>query len=292
MKKIFNSALMVAMAASSAIFSSCSDDGLETPTEYYKVIDFENSGLTLAGPTSYGANLYSNYAGEKFTSGTIAVEDGVSFEFGINPTGQWSQTTEFSNGGMALSQWNYRSNIDGVATNWWMTYENQCSVYNTASADQSNRGAGADGSDTFVVLNGCNLDRASFNFSNGTEYVVSEMMICPPSYLYGALAYGNPFGTEPDKTIEEANGWFKILAYGYDAQGRPTNGGMPVEKYICDYRTNTPVELFSTWQKWDVSALGKVNKVEFDFEGSDMNNYGYLCTPTYMCVDNITIRLN
>ena len=41
-------------------------------------------------------------------------------------------STEYSSGGIALSNWNIRSNQSGNTGDWWYSYLNQCSVYNTA----------------------------------------------------------------------------------------------------------------------------------------------------------------
>lgn len=291
-------ALMALLAAS--MFTACSDDDDNDPTVYRRVITFENSGCVLAGPTSYGANLYANYSGTKFVSGSVEVEKGVSLDFGVNYS-EYNEEYDFSAGGMVLSQWNYRSNPEGQSgADWWYSYQNQCSVYNTNSVDGKNEGAGADGSNTFAVINGYDDEAWSmfkgapeFSFSAGAEYTVESIQICPPSYLYGIITKGNPYGNDPGLTLAQSFGWFKILAYGFDAQGNPTNGGQPVEKYICDYRqqTNPTIEISSVWQGWDLSALGRVNKVRFDFDGSDKGAYG-LNTPAYMCLDNIQLRLN
>ena len=69
-------------------------------------------------------------------------------------TNSYGAYTEFSSGAIALSKYNYRS--DSAAgktsgTNWWYTWENQCSVYNTASTDGANTGAGHSGSNFAVV---------------------------------------------------------------------------------------------------------------------------------------------
>ena len=37
--------------------------------------------------------------------------------------------------------------------------------------------------------------------------------------------------------------------------------------------------------------MGRVNKVVFNFEGSDTGQWG-LNTPAYLALDNITIRMN
>lgn len=284
--------LSIAMC-SAALLTSCSDSDDEGPTPLYHIIDFENTGITLAGPTSYGANLYESYTGTRFTTGQIAVEEGVDFIFGINES-LYDDEINFWNGGMVLSQWNYRSNPADQSGDWWMSYNNQCSVYNTASTDGTNTGAGAGGSNTFAVINGYQDNNsmssmAQFSFSGTASYVVESVMICPPSYLYGTIELGNAFGSTP---LKENAGWFKIMAYGFDAQGNATNGGNAVEKYICDYRNaSAQVATPSTWQEWNLSELGAVHTVKFQFQGSDTGAYG-LNTPAYMCLDNIKLRLN
>lgn len=278
-----------------AMATSCSDDNDDLSGARYAVIDFENSGVTLAGPTSYGANLYAGADGQ-FTEGEVAVTDNIKLHFGINES-MWTEEIDFYGGGMALSKWNHRTSIDGKSAMWWYSYENQCSVYNVNSTDGANNGAGADGSDTFAVIfgyrdNNSMSNRASMNFTGDAELQVRSIALCSTSYVYGTLMNPNPYGITPDKNIEEAKGWFMIQAYGFDADGNPTNGGQPVEKYICDYRddANPKVPAINSWQIWDVSALGKVNKIEFDFKGSDVGTYG-LNTPAYACLDNIMVEL-
>lgn len=296
MKRIFNLKTVIAVLAAAAIFTSCSDD--DGPKVNRKVIDFENTGIELAGPTSYGENCYAGYTGgTQFVSGQIAVEPGVYMKFGVNFS-LWDDEDSFMAGGMILSQWNYRTNKVGeTSADWWYSYKNQCSVYNTASTDGANSGAGANGSNTFALINGYDdpnsfSPAASFEFTSSAEYLVESIDICPNSYLYGVVTGGNDFGSTTAVSLINSKGWFKILAYGFDAAGNPTNGGNPVEKYVCDYRdeASPKIAIATVWQTWDLSALGKVNKVKFDFDGSDKNNYGLL-TPTYMCVDNVSLIL-
>lgn len=275
------------------MLTACSDDKMEPQGPSVKVITFENTGIATAGPTSYGANLYEGYA-DQFTSASIPVSDDVNLEFGLNES-MWTGNIDFYGGGMALSTWNYRTSPADQFGMWWYTYLNQCSVYNVNSTDGANAGAGADGSDTFALVFGYRdqnsmSNRAKFSFSAGAEMQVVSVMVCPTSFVYGNLAIGNPYST--NRPIKDDAGWFKILAYGFDAQGNATNGGNPVELYFCDYRSdaNPQVELIDTWTRWNLSALGNVNRVEFDFEGSDYGTYG-LNTPAYACIDNIEIKL-
>lgn len=279
--------------AMSCTLWSCDDTkDAEQAHVYNRVIDFEKSRVVLAGPTSYGENLYSEYDGTKFTKGSCEVESGVTLDFGVNYSSYYD-APDFSAGGMVLSNWTYRTDAEGEATGWWKTYENQCSVYNEKCTSGANKGGGVDGSNTFAVIFGYDSDYAQgaeFSFSGSKEYVVERMEICPTAYVYGVITQGNPFTT--GHPLAADSGWFRVLAYGYDAQGNLTNGGQPVVKYICDYRNrDNATEIAKTWIGWDLSALGKVNKVKFNFQGSDSGEWG-LNTPAYLCIDNIQLRLN
>lgn len=283
--QIKNLKVIFALFSSVLMFSSCSDN--EPGGQERCVVNFENTGILLGGPSPYGENLYANYEGEKFTKGQIALTDGVSLEFGLNLS-VWTGVYELSGGGMLLSQWNLRSDRDGDAEGWWKTYLNQLSVYNTSSVDGANAGAGADGSNTFAILYGNAESSASFKFTVGAEYVVENIEICPTAYVYGIITEGNPFGNNPGCHLKDVNGWFKVMATGYDAMGNKT---ATVEKYLCDYRSGVSVDIATSWNSWSLTGLGAVNKVVFDFDGSDVGDYG-LNTPAYLAIDNIVISLN
>lgn len=49
----------------------------------------------------------------------------------------------------------------------------------------------------------------------------------------------------------------------------------------------------TTWTLFDLTNIKKqaVNRIEFDFEGSDSGAYG-LNTPAYVCIDDIRISRN
>ena len=278
-------------------FVSCSDDdGPESPR--LVEIGFEGGNNILAGPTSYGANLYYGYDGTQFTEAEFPVTEDVRLHIGINES-IWTDEIDFYGGGMALSQWNIRSNpADQSAADWWYSYNNQCSVYNLQSVDGANTKAGAGGSDTFVIATGYSDPNSMSScsrmyFTGNAELQVVGIDVCNSSYAYGVLMNGNPYGNDPGKNIQEAEGWFKVEFYGFDSEGNPTNGGAPVEFYLCDYRPGsaTYTETISKWTNCDLSALGKVNAVEVNFKGSDTGLYG-LNTPAYVCLDNFTVSVD
>ena len=66
-------------------------------------------------------------------------------------TNNYGTFNNFSCGGLALSKWNYRTNPssaevititgDTIPSDWWYSYNNQMSVYDTTSVNGSNEGA-------------------------------------------------------------------------------------------------------------------------------------------------------
>lgn len=113
------------------------------------VIDFKGfASSMMAGPSSYGENYYSASASLQVKS----ITNGV-FTSTVNSHGG---SVEFWNGGIALSKWNYYSNQgdSSLPDDWWYSYMNQMSVYNSHSQDGSNKGAGHRGDDNFGVVFG------------------------------------------------------------------------------------------------------------------------------------------
>ena len=63
-------------------------------------------------------------------------------------TNNYGTFNNFSCGGLALSKWNYRTNPssaegititgDTIPSDWWWSYNNQMSVYDTTSVNGSN----------------------------------------------------------------------------------------------------------------------------------------------------------
>lgn len=303
----FNSKYFALCLMALPMLTACSDDDDNNDGDipgYTRVaeITFENSNITLAGPTSYGDNLYNDFTGgTKFTAGSISFNKGAdAMTFGLNTHGYFPNEYTLFNGGMFLSQFNLRSNpLTVTDASWWYTYQNQCSVYNVDSTDGANSRAGDDGSNTFAVVNGCcnesevasvygngkEVSLGSFAFDNGAEFLIGEIEVCNTSYVYGTIVNGNNFS----QPLSSNNGWFKVQAYGYDAQGNITNGGKPVEFIVCNYsQTGAAKAIDNDWEDWNLSQLGLVNRVVFNFVGSDASAWG-LNTPAYIALDNIEV---
>ena len=124
------------------------DDGTTT-------ITFDDFDETFMAVSPKAENYYTLYGYTAENQIREIYDPDFVFVSDMNTvTNSYGAYTEFSSGAIALSKYNYRS--DSAAgktsgTNWWYTWENQCSVYNTASTDGANTGAGHSGSNFAVV---------------------------------------------------------------------------------------------------------------------------------------------
>ncbi len=303
-KTIFNKVLVAIAIVSLAFVTSCSNEGdsflnydqetlngVETRSTTYTVT-FEGLGSQyLAGPTSYGDNTYASYSGTQIEP---YVDPQTNLRFAITGAGG-SAPVNFWDGGFVISDWNYKSNISGQTGDWWYSYLNQCSVY---SGTDGAKNGGYGGSRNFSVMfgyvdsyNSSYATRPTLNFTSGSG-VINGTYICLSSYAYGVIEYGNTFGSigvaTPLKDVANGNGYFTLLAYGFNGDA-PTNDGEPVEIDLARYINHLPVVApVTSWTYFDLSDLGTVTRIEFNLVGNDSGDYG-LNTPAYVCMDNISV---
>ena len=104
------------------------------------------------------------------------------------------------------------------------------------------------------------------------------MYVTNTCYVLNSLLYGDGFA--PPATDESL---FKIVAYGYDAADNQTAS---TELVLCK-----GTEAITEWVKFDLSVLGKVAKVVFNFAPSDdlVGIYG-MNTPAYFAYDDVAVR--
>ena len=123
-------------------------------------------------------------------------------------------------------------------------------------------------------------------------HVIDHMYVTNTNYtlnqLYNGVKSeaGNSFGGNWEGLTEDA--WLKIVAYGFDdvdadAYAEPIS---EVEFYLVQGEN-----VVTDWQKWDLSALGEVAKVRFNFLYSDEmgGKYGFTI-PGYFAYDDVAVR--
>ena len=248
--------------------------------DYNYLIDFEAARILdyLAGPTSYGDNLYSSYTGANRYYGYDDASTGLMMMINDQyDTGD----PDFWNGGIAISQWN-----DMTAEG----YFNQCSVY---SRDVVTTFGGYNGSKTFAVATGYNDPmfmgdgRSIISFyDNLTECTFDHFWVT--NSTYAALSMMNGDGWIAKKFSYADKDWLKIVIEAFDKNDVET--GATVEFYLADFRTATSPGIITEWKMVDLTPLGnKVHAVKFDIQSSDTGSYG-MNTPAYFCFDNLAIK--
>lgn len=305
MKKTFFSKTFLAAIVCVVVASSCSkqNDLLPNAAEQTQTLKGDKSSLLtttytitfegigssyMAGPTSYADNAYSAYGGTQIAP---YVHSPSNLRFAVKGAG--SGPFDYWDGGLIVSNWNYKSNIAGKTGDWWYSYLNQASVY---SGTHGANNGGYGGSSNFAVLfgyvdfyNSTYATRPVMNFTTGSG-IVEGMRICLSSYTYGVIMNGNPFAPTPLSGVAGGNGYLKLQAYGFNGS-TPTNGGNPVEIYLARYVSGSPVVApLTAWTYFDLTDLDTVTRIEFNFAGNDSGPYG-LNTPAYVCMDNVEVTL-
>ena len=132
------------------------------------------------------------------------------------------------------------------------------------------------------------------SFADGEARVIDHMWVTNTNYtlnqLYNGVKSeaGNTFGGNWEGLTDEA--WLKIVAQGFDdvdadAYAEPIS---EVEFYLVQ-----GANVVTDWQKWDLSELGAVAKVRFNFRYSDEmgGRYGFTI-PGYFAYDDVAVRFD
>ena len=131
------------------------------------------------------------------------------------------------------------------------------------------------------------------SFGDEVARVIDHMYVTNTNYtlnqLYNGVKSeeGNTFGGDWEGLSEDA--WLKIVAYGYDSFDADPSVDEPTS--MVEFYLVKGYEVVEDWQKWDLSSLGAVAKVRFNFEYSeDMGGkYGFTI-PGYFAYDDIAVR--
>lgn len=112
-------------------------------------------------------------------------------------------------------------------------------------------------------------------FSDNTARVIDHMYVCLSSYSLSSIILGNSFCPAATDTD-----WLKIIAIGTDAQGNTTQTEISMME-------NGVVK--TDWQKFDLSVLGEIVRLDFNITSSMSGSYG-LNVPGYFAYDNVAVR--
>ena len=189
----------------------------------------------------------------RFTSGGITFENNFNSLYGSWDGFAWSQKADVTTAG----------------------YGNQYSVF-----DASN------GTNKFAIYYPPFGTDAFATFPTGSEFTIKSVSVCNSTYTALTMKNGDPsFAKKFGGTSGNDPDWFKITAIGYNAAGVSVNS---VDFYLADYRStdNTKDYIVNKWTTFDLSSLGKINKLTFRFSSTDNGAWG-MNTPSYVCLDNL-----
>ncbi len=119
---------------------------------------------------------------------------------------------------------------------------------------------------------------ASLTFADGIERIIDHMYITNTCYGLNSGLYGDGFN-QPMGDDSQVS----IVAIGFD-----TNDN---EVGRVEFPLNEGINMITTWEKFDLSSLGKVAKVAFNFAYTDDLDNGYgMAFPAYFAYDDIAVR--
>ena len=129
------------------------------------------------------------------------------------------------------------------------------------------------------------------SFADGEARVIDHMWVTNTNYTLNQLhngvksEEGNSFGGNWTGLKEDA--WLKIVAQGFES----VDDDEPVSE--TEFYLVNGLNVVEDWQKWDLSVLGKVAKVRFNFLYSEEmgGKYGFTI-PGYFAYDDIAVRVD
>lgn len=134
-------------------------------------------------------------------------------------------------------------------------------------------------------------DLPSFEFNEGA-HVIDHMYVTNTNYTLNQTVYGvsredtdsgDQFGGNYNGISDDS--WLKIVAYGF-ASKDDEEATTETEFYLLNEG-----DLVLEWRKWDLTSLGKVEKVKFNFLYSeDMGGIYGFTIPAYFAYDDVAVQ--
>ena len=118
-------------------------------------------------------------------------------------------------------------------------------------------------------------------FKSAAAYIES-VWVANTCYSYSS-AIGGLNDQTPALTSEQSV-WVRATGYTLDAEGNEVEGSS-----LDFYLYKEGKALFEGWSKWDLSALGKVNKIKFDVQWNGEGGADNFLHPAYFALDDITV---
>lgn len=210
------------------------------------------ASVTAATVTFDENSLAANSFFHPLVNSTFA-SGGATFNYNYNDFG------DFGDGPCCWNNFTYSNNTD-------TTTPGLANQFSAITGD----GAGT-GQDNYGISTGAG---ATINFAG--ETLVSSADFTNTTYAYFSMLNGDAFAT-----AFGANDFFRLVVNGLDENDAITSS------LIVSLAEGTNIS--TTWNTTDLTALGSVHGLSFDYQGSDVA-FGFLNTPTYFAIDNIQVQ--
>lgn len=114
---------------------------------------------------------------------------------------------------------------------------------------------------------------------NPDLYKFKGMWVTNSTYAYLSIKDGDSMAK---KFV--AGDWFKLTITGYTSSKAEIGS---IDFYLADFRDGKSINI-NTWQWVDLSSLNNASYIEFSMSSTNNNTWGML-TPSYFCLDGITL---
>jgi len=126
---------------------------------------------------------------------------------------------------------------------------------------------------------------AQFTIKNPEVYKIKGAWVTNSTYAYNGIATDKISGPTPFKKGD----WFKLTATGYSSNNAETG---TAEIYLANYSTDNDKPV-SEWIWFDMTELGNAVKIKFSLsstDNSEWNGEEFMNTPSYFCMDGVTLE--
>ena len=259
MKKIFLILALGAMVAACSPDNNGNEVSGDDTTRY--VCDFEGPGWNaLIDNPQYNGELLYKQEGYSWYDPCTDLYSTVN---------ELWYTAAYWNGGLAVS--NYYTTDYTTAT----SFMQQLTVFTE----------GAHSGNNCIVSNGYKCDmmgdaRSVLQFKTEAGFIESAW-VAHTAYSYSSAVQGNDMA---DALTAEQSIWIEAKGYTLDAEGNEVESNA-----VTLYLYENGKASFSDWKKWDLSSLGKVNKVKFDVQWNGEGGADKFMHPAYFALDDITV---
>jgi len=249
MKKV---KFMAFLLCAGATFTACSDDD-----DFDVVTETEDNTMTLTFEESqWDALIDDPQYGGTLLYGENAkdyawTDETTQLHGGM--TNKWGGAYGFSEGGIAISNY-IDENIDSLRS-----YDIQLAV------------PVSNGSKNFAVF----FDEADLTFADSVAREIQSFDVIGTTYMLSVAKNGN-FAA---KALNENGDYLNLVVTGYNGE---TETGTTKVALVLEGG------LLSKWYTHPLTSLGKVTKLHFAIEGSDVGEWG-LNTPAYFAFDNVVV---